>query len=321
MIIEKFSFFNPFDFNDPVAYAIPGFILMIVGEFFLYIKKKKHPDKEFFKDASASIGLGLGSVFIDIGMKAVAIGYLLWFYQFRLLDNLGPATVQQFADWQWHKDHWWVWIICLFGQDFAFYWHHRLSHEIRILWSAHVNHHSSTNINFATALRQSWTELLYKDVWYIPLALLGFHPLMIATLHQLNLIYQYWPHTEAIGKLGWYEKIFNTASHHRVHHATNVKYLDKNYGGIFIIWDRMLGTFQEEDEKEPCIYGLTKNIHSYNLLEITFHELKAIARDVRNAPTVKAKMNYMFNSPGWSHNGPDLRARTLQKNLRYHELL
>lgn len=308
-----FTLFNPLDFNDPVTYAIPGFIVLICVEFYFYVYKKLHPGIDYYKDAAASIGLGLGSIFIDLAMKAIAIGYLLWFYQFRIFHNLGPDTIQEFASLDWNKAHWWVWILALFLQDFAFYWHHRLSHEIRILWAAHVNHHSSVNINFAVALRQSWLELLYKDMWYIPLVLIGFHPLMIMTLHQINLIYQFLPHTETVKKLPrWFEFIFNTPSHHRAHHASNIKYLDKNYGGIFIIWDRMLGTFREEDEEKP-IYGITSNIHSYNLFYITFHELGNIIRDVRTAPTFKDKLHYIFDAPGWSHTGNDQRTKTLQK--------
>ena len=198
-----------------------------------------------------------------------------------------------------------------------FYWHHRLSHEIRLLWAAHVNHHSSQNLNFAVALRQSWLELLYKDMWYIPLAIIGIHPLMILTLHQLNLIYQFLPHTEVVHRMPkWFEYIFNTPSHHRVHHSSNLRYLDKNYGGVLIIWDRWFGTFQKELDKEKCVYGITTNIETNNLFKIAFHELANIINDVKNAPNWKAKLNYIFNSPGWSHTGKDQRAKTLQKELK-----
>lgn len=310
-----FELFNPLDFNDPALYAIPGFVLLIVIELYFYILKKVKPDKAYFKDGFASIGLGLGSVFLDIPVKAISIGYLLFFYNhFRIFDTLGPANTVDFIDFYFHWNVWWIWALCLILQDFAFYWHHRLSHEIRILWAAHVNHHSSMNYNLATALRQSWLELLYKDMWYIPLAILGFHPLLILTLHQINLIYQFWPHTEMIKKLpNWYEYIFNTPSHHRVHHSSNIKYLDKNYGGILIIWDRIFGSFEAEDPNEKCIYGITSNIHTYNLLKITFHELQNIIKDVKRAPTFKDKLNYLIQSPGWSHDGTDQRAKTLQQ--------
>ena len=315
--MQKYSFFNPFDFNDPVTYAIPGFILLIVTEFFLYYKKQHTVDKKFYKDAAASLQLGIGSTIIDLAMKAIAIGYLLWFYQFRIFKNLGPDTVSEFANWQWHKTHWYAWVLLFFALDFMFYWYHRMAHEIRILWAAHVNHHSSEYMHYSTALRQSWLELLVKDLWYIPLALIGFHPLMILTMHQLNLIYQFLPHTESIKRLPkWYEFIFNSPAHHRVHHSSEIRYLDKNYAGILIIWDRMFGTFMEEDKNALPVYGITTNINTNNLLKITFHEVINIVKDVKNAPTIKDKLNYIFQSPGWSHNGEDQRAKTLQKNLK-----
>lgn len=307
--------FNPFDFNDPVAYAIPGFAVFVLAEFFLYYRKKHVITDKFYKDAAASLSLGIGSAILDIAIKAIAIGYLLWFYQFRIFDNLGPQTVQEFASLQWHKEHWYVWLIGFFLQDFIFYWYHRFAHEIRLFWAAHVNHHSSEYMHYSTALRQSWLELLFKDAFYIPMALLGFHPLMILTLHQLNLIYQFLPHTETIKHLPkWYEFIFNSPAHHRVHHSSEIKYLDKNYAGVLIIWDRFFGTFRNEDEGFP-IYGITTNINTNNLLKITFHEVINIKNDIKRAPKFKDKLNYIFNSPGWSHDGEDQRAKTLQKDL------
>jgi sterol desaturase/sphingolipid hydroxylase (fatty acid hydroxylase superfamily) len=197
-----------------------------------------------------------------------------------------------------------------------FYWYHRLAHEIRILWAAHVNHHSSEYMHFSTALRQSWLELLFKDAFYIPLALIGFHPIMIITMHQLNLIYQFLPHTESIRRMPrWFEFIFNTPAHHRVHHSSEVRYLDKNYAGILIIWDRIFGTFKEEDSSAFPVYGITTNIHTNNLLKITFHEVVNVLNDVKRAPNLKSKLNYIFQSPGWSHDGEDQRAKTLQKDL------
>lgn len=302
--------FNPLDFNDPVTYAIPGFIILIVAEW--YVRRKRKMKEMDYREAAASISMGLVSVFVDIAVKAVAIGFFIWLYQFRIFDQLGPATMEGFLDWQWHVQHWWVWILVFFADDFSFYWHHRLSHEIRLLWTAHINHHSSEEYNLSTALRQSPTEYLYKKIFWVWMPLLGFHPLMILTMMQLNLIYQFWIHTETINRLGFFEKIFNTPSHHRVHHGSNIEYLDKNYGGILIIWDRLFGTFQEE--KVPVKYGITKNIHTYNIAEITFHELKSLINDVRNARTWKEKMSFIFQAPGWNPHGEDQRASTLQKN-------
>jgi sterol desaturase/sphingolipid hydroxylase (fatty acid hydroxylase superfamily) len=304
--------FNPFDFNDPVTYAIPGFVLLIVLEWF--IRRRMKMREMDYKEAAASIGMGLVSVVVDLGVKAVAIGFFLWLYQFRLFDTLGPSDVSGFFDLQWHKAHWWVWIIAFFADDFTFYWHHRLSHEIRMLWATHINHHSSQQYNLATALRQSPAEYLYKKIWWIWMPLLGFHPFMILILMQISLIYQFWIHTETINKLGFLEKIFNTPSHHRVHHASDVEYLDKNYAGVLIIWDRLLGTFREEKQRPN--YGITKNINTYNLAKITFHEAIALWNDMKRADNVKDKFKYLFYAPGWSHDGIDQRARTLQKKMQ-----
>jgi len=248
--------------------------------------------------------MGLGSLVINVIMKALAYGtYTLIF----------AALWGQSGGLGWH---WYTWVLILFADDFTFYWHHRLSHEVRILWAAHVNHHSSQTLNLATALRQSWAEQLYKYIWWLWLPLVGFPPLMILMMMSVSLIYQYWPHTELIRKMPrWFEFIFNTPSHHRVHHASNIRYLDQNHGGILIIWDRLFGTFQEERDDEKPVYGITKNINTYNLFKIASHEFVDVWADVKRAPTFKDKLKYIFYPPGWSHDGPDQRARTLRRQM------
>jgi sterol desaturase/sphingolipid hydroxylase (fatty acid hydroxylase superfamily) len=286
--------------KEPVAYAIPFFLLLIAIE--LYVNWKEQRNLYNSGEALSSIGMGLGSLVVNILMKALAFAFYTWLFQFRLFD----------IGW-----HWWSWVLILFADDFTFYWHHRLSHEIRILWAAHVQHHSSQSLNLATALRQSWTELLYKYVWWFWLPLVGFEPLMILMMMSISLIYQFWPHTEIIRKFPkWFEFVFNTPSHHRVHHASNVRYLDQNHAGILIIWDRLFGTFSEENENDKPVYGLTKNIHSLNPLVIVSHEYKSIWQDVKRAPSWADKIRYIFMPPGWSHDGPDLRAKTLRKAIK-----
>lgn len=290
--------FMPLEY-DPVVYAIPFFLLTIAAELYLNYKEKR--DLYETKDSLASIGMGLGSLVIDLLMKTLAFTGYIYLFQFRLFD----------IGW-----HWWSWVLIFFADDFTFYWHHRLSHEVRILWSAHVNHHSSTHYNLSTALRQSWGEQLYKFIWWSWMPLLGFDPLMMMMMMSISLIYQYWVHTELIRRFPtWFEFVFNTPSHHRVHHASNIRYLDQNHGGILIIWDRLFGTFSKEDENEKPVYGITKNIETYNLFKIATHELKDIIKDVRSAPNFTDKLKYIFYPPGWSHNGPDLRARTLRRQL------
>ena len=306
--------FSPLDFTDPVTYFVPGFILLILGETFLYQIPQKLFTKKLVKDELSSVGLGLGAMFLDFGMKAISLSYFFWIYNhFRLTDFFGIKNFSEFFTLKWQLDHWWLWILVMIVQDFGFYWHHRLSHKIRLFWTGHVNHHSATHLSFAVALRQGWFEIIYRDIWYIPFILIGFHPIMIAMMHQINLIYQFWPHTNAIGKLGWFDKIFNSPSNHRVHHSRKIEDLDKNYGGILMIWDHLFGTYKSENEKTEE-YGILHNIQTHNVFHIVFDEFGNLIKDVKSAPDLRTKLNYIFKAPGWNHNGKDERIATLQKN-------
>ena len=181
--------------------------------------------------------------------------------------------------------------------DFLYYWDHRWMHEVRLLWANHVTHHSSQRYNLSTALRQPWSGFLTFWV-FAPMPLLGYASKTTMRAGQLNLLYQYWIHTEAIDRLpGAAEQVLNTPSHHRVHHGANQQYLDKNYGGILIVWDRLFGTF--EPEVRRIKYGLTKNIKTYNPLRIAYHEMADIARDVRSAGNMRDRLGYVLRRPGW----------------------
>jgi sterol desaturase/sphingolipid hydroxylase (fatty acid hydroxylase superfamily) len=284
--------------HDPVIWAIPLFLVLIAVE--LYLNWRHKYGWYEWKDTAASLAMGAGSVVIGAGVKLLAFLYFTWLHQFALFPEIG---------WQW-----WAWILCFFADDLTFYIHHRASHEVRILWAAHVNHHSSQKINFGTALRQSWTEILYKYFWWTWLPLLGFEPLMVMIMMSISLIFQFFQHTEAVRKFPKIiEFFFNTPSHHRVHHASNIRYLDQNHAGVLIIWDRIFGTFAEEEDQEKPVYGITKNINSYNPLFIASHGFAELWEDVKRAPDWRTKMKYVFYPPGWSHDGPDLRARILRK--------
>lgn len=282
--------------DDPTVYFIPGFTILILLE--LIVSNWQHLKVHVWKDSAASIGMGIGSLVIGIGVKTIAFGLMIYVHQFAIFD----------IGYQW-----WAWVILFFADDFCMYWHHRLSHDIRLLWAAHINHHSSMNYNLAVALRQSWTEILYKYTFWMWLPLLGFEPLMIFTMISLNLIYQFWVHTKTIKSLGPLELVFNTPSHHRVHHASNIRYLDRNMGGILIIWDKMFGTFQKEEDSDPVEYGLTSNIHTYNLFKIAFHEFGNIWNDVKRAPDLVSKLKYLVMPPGWSHDGSTKTSNELRK--------
>jgi sterol desaturase/sphingolipid hydroxylase (fatty acid hydroxylase superfamily) len=192
---------------------------------------------------------------------------------------------------------WWSWIVALICVDFTYYWMHRIEHERRILWAVHSVHHSSQEYNLTTAQRLSWLESFYEWIFFIPLLLIGFDALQVFASLLTVVIYQTWIHTEKIGRLGWLDGIFNTPSVHRVHHAINAIYLDKNYGGILIIWDRIFGTYQIEIEQP--VYGITNQLGSSNPLTINFHEFLSIYKDIVKSKITSHKARYVFGRPGW----------------------
>lgn len=275
-----------FDAPDPTLYAIPLFLAALLLEPWL-LRRVRARGVEVLgysdtRDTWASLAMGIGSVlFVTlINATVFVLAKILWEHR---LTDLGAGVVG--------------WAVALVGWDFAYYWHHRWEHEVRLFWANHVNHHSSRYFNFSTALRQPWTPVL-GIVLYPPLALIGVRPWMILFSGGLNLIYQFWIHTEAVNRLPRaFELVFNTPSHHRVHHGKNLQYLDKNYGGVLILWDRLFGTFEEEREK--VVYGLTTDITTYNPVRIAFHEYAAIGRDVLRARSFRERLARVFRGPGW----------------------
>jgi len=284
--------------SNLVLYSIPAFIALMVLEI-VWARRRGGADIVGYelRDSRTSLSLGLANVAISAVTKLGSLAMFAWIYEHRVLDLGQPSQ-------------WWSWIILLFAEDCCYYWFHRTHHQIRILWAAHVNHHSSEYFNLSTALRQPLLTPFTGPIFWAPLALIGFPPVMIVTAQAWSLLYQFWLHTEAIDRLGPLEWIMNTPSHHRVHHGKNVEYLDRNHAGIFIIWDRAFGTF--EVERARVRYGLTKDIHSFNFFVVGFHELRAIARDVRRAPTLGAKLGYVLAPPGWSHDGSTRTASQLR---------
>jgi sterol desaturase/sphingolipid hydroxylase (fatty acid hydroxylase superfamily) len=282
---------------DVVTWATPFFIATVILEILLARFGKARATYET-RDTAASLLMGLGSTVAGILTGGVVVVTTLWVYEHRLFTV--PATAV------------WAWVAVFFLEDLTYYWFHRISHERRIWWMSHVNHHSSQHYNLSTALRQTWTgELNGSWALYLGLALLGFPPAMVAVQKGISLVYQYWIHTEAIRKLPrWFEAVFNTPSHHRVHHARNPVYLDRNYAGILIVWDRLFGTFQPELDEEPCRYGLVKNLATFNLLRVAFHEWIATAQDVVRHP--RHALGYIFGPPGWSHDGSRETSRMIK---------
>ena len=217
----------------------------------------------------------------------------------KFLALLGYAAIYAYvAPWHLSATRWYTWVIAIVGVDLLFYLYHRIAHRVRLIWATHQAHHSSRYFNFATAVRQKWNNSGEILMW-IPLPLLGIPPWMVFLAFSINLIYQFWVHTERIDKL-WrpIEFVFNTPSHHRVHHGMDPEYLDKNYGGIFIVWDRLFGSYQDELFRPH--YGLTKPVETFNIWTLQTHEYVAIARDVRSATRLRDRLGFIFGPPGWA---------------------
>jgi sterol desaturase/sphingolipid hydroxylase (fatty acid hydroxylase superfamily) len=264
------------------VFAGPVFLFLIAVE--LWVAKRRHKRIAMWKDSTTSVTMGTVYALIAIGPKAFLLGVGYWIYQYRIFD-IGTGVA--------------AWIALIVAEDFCYYWFHRSHHEVRILWASHIAHHSSQYYNLATALRQSWTSSLTGAVFWLPLPLIGFDPLMVAAMQQVSLIYQFWIHTETIDRLGPLETVMNTPSHHRVHHATNERYLDRNYAGIFIIWDKLFGTFEAEDDAEAVIFGLTHNINTFNPISVAFHEWAACLTAAVTAPTWKQGWMHLTQPPNW----------------------
>jgi len=273
-----------------LAYAAPFFVLSVALEWWL-IRKGKLAGAYETKDALTSMLMGFGNLASDITMGVISLSVLMWAWQFRLLD-WGVSVP--------------IIVLALIAQDFLYYWKHRAAHRVRWFWTAHVVHHSSEYYNLSTALRQPWNNHFTGFVLLsTPLVILGVHPLLLGFVGALNLLYQYWIHTEAIDRMpAWFEAIFNTPSHHRVHHGTNPQYLDSNYAGILIIWDKMFGSFVPESKDEKVTYGLVQNVETYNPIKIAFSEMWGAVKDVcKPKLSLVQRLKYLFAPPGWSHDG------------------
>ena len=241
---------------------------------------------------------------LDLLFRSVYVVVLVFVWNYRVAEISTP---------------WMYWITLLLAEDFLFYWLHRLDHEIRLFWAVHVTHHSSEHMNLSVGFRSSVLQPLYRFIYFIPLAWFGFQPMDIIFMYSATQIWGILIHTEYVNKLGFLEHILVTPSHHRVHHASNALYLDKNMGMFLIIWDKMFGTFQEElprEQYQPIRYGLTKPLESENPVHIVSHEWIAIAKDVsQKGLTIKERMGYLFGPPGWSHDG----SRKTSEQMREEE--
>ncbi len=288
-----------------ILFSTPYYFIIIGIEIFL--SNYRHKKLYTLKNTVTNIYLMLLNGGLDLLFRSIYVGFIFTFlYNHRLIDSWQNA----FA----------YWAILLIAEDFLYYWLHRFDHEIRFFWATHVTHHSSKKMNFTVGFRSSVFQPLYRFIYFSPLPLLGFKPLDILFVYAATQIWGIFVHTELIKKMGWLEYILVTPSHHRVHHASNPKYLDKNMGMFLIVWDKLFGTFQKElNEKEyqPINYGLTKNLENPNAVTVVLHEWAQIFKDITQPNiSLKARWLYLFGPPGYSHNG----SRKTSKQMRTSEL-
>lgn len=272
------------------ALAVPFYLGSLALEA-LGVRRGWWPGRYVARDTATSLAMGVGSLVSGAIFAGLLLALLMTVYEHRWLDvPVNPATA----------------LVAFVLDDLKYYWSHRFGHRIRWVWASHVVHHSSREYNLGTALRQTWTGALSGMVVLgLPLVWLGFHPALIAFVHAINLIYQFWIHTESIRRMpAWFEAVFNTPSHHRVHHGRNPRYLDANYAGVLIVWDRLFGTFVPERDDDPADYGILHDIGTYNPVRVAFHEYVDMARDqAQTGLSLADRFRYLFAPPGWSHDG------------------
>ena len=283
----------------PTVIAIPFFLVTFILEWWA-VKAGRAKGHYETKDAVTSLSMGVGSVIVDSLLASIGVWLLMLFWPYRLFNI--PET-------------WWSLLIVFVAYDLIYYWKHRFAHIIRFWWAEHHTHHSSEHYNLTTALRQPWFgPMTGQIIMSAPLVLLGFHPAFIAISAGVNLVYQYWIHTEAIGRMpGWFEAVMNTPSHHRVHHATNPRYLDANFAGVFIIWDKMFGSFVPELDHDKPVYGTVKPINTFNPIRVAYGEIGELLRDCWNdGPRPWRWVGRFINKPGWSPDGNHSRSSELK---------
>ena len=273
-----------FDSSIIITLAVPAFFILIFIELIYGLASGKSNYR--LNDTFTSISLGLISRYIPLlglGIQGAAFAYVAQYYNLKLFS---PSSL-------------WVWVFAFFLYDFCYYWMHRLHHEVKVLWATHVVHHHGEEFNLSTALRQTSTGFLWKWIFYLPIFIVGIPPEVFVTVAGVNLVYQFWVHTEHIPKLGWYEYVFVSPSNHRIHHAQNKNYVDANYGGVFIIWDRIFGTYKEEMEELKPIYGTAKPLRSWNPFKANLDIFREMLLDSSRTRSFKDKIGVWFSRPNW----------------------
>lgn len=271
-----------------MGFAVPFMVFLIVAELIF----SHYYNRKLYTKGDTIINLVCTSwnLLNDLLFRGVTLFVLIWVNSFEIFEFANKGIL--------------YWILLFLAEDFSYYVLHCADHYVRIFWATHSTHHSSEKFNLTVAIRSSVFQPFYRFLFFMPIAFVGFDALDIVFMYAVTQVYGFWIHTEIVGKLHpMLEFIFVTPSHHRVHHASNVKYLDSNMGMVLIIWDRIFGTFVEEDEKEPVRYGLTHNVESYHPLKVVFFEWKHLLQDIKKTPRFLIKLNYLIKPPGWSHDG------------------
>ncbi len=285
-----------------ILISTPVYVFLILLEIMM---SKIHDLKLYtFKDTIYNFIFMILNGLVDVSFRMVYLIVLLFFYKFRIFE---------FAE------HGWVyWILLFILEDFLFYILHYFDHNVRLFWAVHVTHHSSNLFNLSTGFRSSVFQPIYRFIYFIPLVLLGFKPADIIVMYAITQIYGILVHTKYDIKLGWFENIFVTPSHHRVHHASNILYLDKNMGMCLIVWDKLFKTYQSEMPTEKPVYGITKTYLNENLVNYIFDEWKSMFTDINKERGFLSKIKILFNPPGWSSDGSTKTTKELQRNLSKH---
>ena len=283
-----------------MKWAFPVLLLIVLIEA-LYLMRVRRQSYAW-RQSLSSIAIAVGHKLTGLASAALLVGAYGWVWQHRLF------TID--------VRHWQGIAMLFVGVEFCYYWHHRISHQSRWFWATHSVHHSPQQLNLSGAYRLGWTGTISSvGLFYVPLMLLGFPPIAVFTMLGLNLLYQFWLHTELVPPLGWLEKIINTPSNHRVHHAVNPRYLDTNFGGVVMVFDHLFGSYQAERADDPCRYGLVHQIDSANPLVVLFHEWRAIGRDLRNSRSLSQLVGYLFGPPGWNPAGSGSTSRVLKSAI------
>jgi sterol desaturase/sphingolipid hydroxylase (fatty acid hydroxylase superfamily) len=299
------AFFNMESVREQLLILVttPLYVVVILTE--MLLSHYRHSGKYTLRDTLTNLYLMLLNSGVDLLFRVVYMAIFAWLFTHRLFEFATPF---------WY----WFWLVVV--MDFLYYWLHRIDHVSRFFWAVHVTHHSSEQFNLTVGFRSSVFQPLYRFIYFAPLPLMGFQPVDILFIFAATQIWGILVHTEYVGKLGWLEHILVTPSHHRVHHASNVRYLDKNLGMFLIVWDKWFGTFQAEmpaDEYQPMRYGLTKPLEDRGPLNIVFHEWRAIVGDfLSKKVSLREKLWYVFGPPGWSHDGSSLTSEQLRKKER-----